>query len=84
MKHNQITVLKSDVSPVNRIKASSEGYYYGNDAVVRLDLVCEYIFNCAGYSAIKPQSIKKLLGQLEEDKKADEDTGSRRSRRRRK
>ncbi len=83
LKHNQITILQSDVKPIDRTKASDEGYYYGVDAVVRLDLVCEYIFNRAGYDTIKPKSIKKTLGQLEEDKEADEDTDSSRKRRRR-
>jgi len=32
---------------------------YGNDAVVRLDLICEYIFNKNGYEEIKPESVKK-------------------------
>jgi len=84
MKHNQITVLKSEVRPIDRVKESDKGYYYGDDAVVQLDLVCEYVFNRAGYDAIKPQSIKRLLGQLKEDKK-DEDkaTGRRRTSRRR-
>ena len=79
LRHNQITVLKSDVRPVDRLNASDEGYYYGDDAVVRLDLVCEYIFNRAGYDVIKPKSIKVLLGQLEE---SEEGGGKRDSRRR--
>jgi len=32
---------------------------YGDDAVVRLDLICEYIFNKNGYEEIKPESVKK-------------------------
>jgi len=84
MKHNQITILKSEVTPVDRVRASVKGYYYGNDAVVRLDLVCEYIFDRAGYDVIKPESIKKLLGQLKEDKQDDSKTsGQRRTVRRR-
>ena len=34
-------------------------YRYGDDAVVRLDLICEYIFNKNGYEKIKPESVKK-------------------------
>ena len=34
-------------------------YRYGDDAVVRLDLICEYIFNKNGYEEIKPESVKK-------------------------
>jgi len=32
---------------------------------MRLDLVCEYQFYRAGYDTIKPEIIKKQLGQLE-------------------
>ena len=34
-------------------------YRYGDDAVVRLDLICEYIFNKNGYEQIKPESVKQ-------------------------
>ncbi len=83
LKHNQITVLRPEVRPVNPVESSIEGYYYGNDAIIRLDLTCEYIFNRGGYDAIKPKSIKQFLGQSEEDEETDEDAGSKRSRRRR-
>ena len=36
-------------------------YRYGDDAVVRLDLICEYIFNKKGYEQIKPESVKQDL-----------------------
>jgi hypothetical protein len=58
-KHNQITVLESDIGPVNRENTSHLLYRYGEDAVVELDLVCEYVFNKNGYDEIKPESIKK-------------------------
>ena len=32
---------------------------YGDDPVVRLDLICEYIFKKNGYEEIKPESVKK-------------------------
>jgi len=34
-------------------------YRYGEDAVVELELVCEYIFNKKGYDEIKPELVKK-------------------------
>ncbi|MHC4159779.1 MAG: hypothetical protein ACYSSO_11955 [Planctomycetota bacterium] len=58
-KHNQMTVLESDIGPVNRKNTSHLLYRYGEDAVVELDLVCEYVFSKNGYDEIKPESIKK-------------------------
>jgi hypothetical protein len=54
--HNQITILKSSVEPVSRPSGAADKYRYGNDAVLQLNLVCEYIFDNAGYSKIKPKS----------------------------
>lgn len=58
-RHNQITILESDIGPVNREDKKHLLYRYGEDAVVELDLVCEYVFNKNGYDEIKPESIKK-------------------------
>ena len=60
-KHNQITILEYSISPVDRDDQGHALYRYGEDAVVELDLVCEYIFNKSGYSEIKPKQIKQLL-----------------------
>lgn len=68
--HNQITILKSEVLSIDRKEADHEYYRYGDEAVVRLDLICEYIFNRAGYDTIKPDSIKEALGQNEESEGA--------------
>ncbi len=64
-KHNQITVLNVNTSPVDLdadIQAvGSQGhqlYRYGDDAVVRMELICEYIFKRSGYDEIKPEFIK--------------------------
>lgn len=59
-KHNQITILDSKMSPIIRESEEHQLYRYGNDAVVKLVLVCEYVFNKSGYDAIKPESIKEL------------------------
>jgi hypothetical protein len=56
-KHNQITVLESSIEPVDRNSAEHKRYYYGQDAVVKLDLTCEYVFNRQGYDVIKPKII---------------------------
>ncbi len=64
-QHNQVGILKSEVIAVERESPENAGYRYGDEAVVRLDLVCEYIFNRVGYDTIKPESIKVRLGQAE-------------------
>jgi hypothetical protein len=61
--HNQITILQFEMSPVLKDDAVHAFYRYGKNAVVRLDLVCEYVFSRTGYDAIKPAPVKKALGQ---------------------
>ncbi|MGA1979211.1 MAG: hypothetical protein ABSG99_01415 [Sedimentisphaerales bacterium] len=58
-KHNQITVLKSNIRSIDRQDTAHNLYRYGEDAVVELDLICEYIFDKNGYGEIKPESLKK-------------------------
>ena len=60
-EHNQITILKYDIGPIDRNSGEHELYRYGEDAVVKLDLICEYIFNKKGYDEITPKSIKESL-----------------------
>ncbi|MCJ7777618.1 MAG: hypothetical protein MUP16_04820 [Sedimentisphaerales bacterium] len=67
-KRNQITILESNVKPVEREIQDHALYRYGDDAVEELDLICEYIFDRAGYDAIKPETIKTDL-KGEEKKK---------------
>ena len=64
-KHNQITILQSAVHAVEKDSSLHELYRYGSGAVMRLDLVCEYLLNRSGYDVIKPEPIKKILGQLD-------------------
>jgi len=72
-KHNQITILESNISPVDREDSDHELYRYGEDAVVELDLICEYILNKKGYDEIKPPAIKELLEEEEEEEEEEED-----------
>lgn len=58
-KHNQITVLESNIRPIDREEKTHNLYRYGEDAVVELSLICEYIFNKSGYDEIKPESVKQ-------------------------
>jgi hypothetical protein len=65
-KHNQITILESNITPVEREFPEHQLYLYGDDAVVELDLICEYIFNKAGYDEVKPKLIKDEMKGEEE------------------
>ena len=68
-KHNQITILESNITPIDQKDPKYEEthglYRYGEDAVVQLDLICEYIINKNGYDEIKPKSVKELLKKPE-------------------
>lgn len=64
-KHNQITVLETKFRSVEDEPYSL--YDYGEDSVVELDLICEYIFNKKGYEEIKPETVtEKVLKAAEE------------------
>jgi hypothetical protein len=53
--HSQITILKSSVEPILRsTTVMADRYRYGDEAAVQLNLVCEYIFNKAGYAKVRP------------------------------
>ncbi|MCX5637492.1 MAG: hypothetical protein NTX52_07345 [Planctomycetota bacterium] len=60
-KHNQITILESKIRPIDREDQTHALYRYGDEPVVELDLICEYIFNKKGYDEIKPESVKTAL-----------------------
>ena len=59
LKHNQITILESKIVSIDQNSEVHALYRYGDDAVVQLDLVCEYVFNKKGYDEIKPKLVKK-------------------------
>ncbi len=58
-KHNQITILESEITSIDRRDEIHGLYRYGEDAVVKLDLICEYVFSKKGYVELKPESVKK-------------------------
>jgi len=58
-KHNQITILESSLEAIDRSSDEYELYRYGDDAVMKLTLVCEYVFDKSGYKQIKPKSAKE-------------------------
>ncbi len=69
-EHNQITILEHSITPVNPEDEEHDFYRYGDeDAVVKLDLICEYIFNKSGYEEIKPEQIKEMLNPHGEESK---------------
>ncbi len=68
-KHNQITILESKISSIDREDQTHRLYRYGDGAVVELDLTCEYMFNKAGYEEIKPASVKEAQNPEEKTKK---------------
>ncbi len=68
--HNQITVLESKFRSVNHMEPTHVLYRYGADAVVELDLVCEYVFNKKAYDAIKPEMLKGVPEQAEQQQQS--------------
>jgi hypothetical protein len=60
-EHNQITILESKIRSIDRENQDHLFYRYGEDAVIELDLICEYIFNKKGYDEIKPESVINSL-----------------------
>ena len=58
LKHNQITILESTIRTVVPRGGRHRLYRYGENAVVDLDLVCEYLLDKKGYEAIYPVVVK--------------------------
>ncbi|MHC4617989.1 MAG: hypothetical protein ACYTEQ_09570 [Planctomycetota bacterium] len=81
-KHNQITILEYEVSSVDPDDTSHQLYRYGDDAVVRLDLVCEYIFDKLGYDEVKPKAVKDHVEETRTQLQQRSTRGARRARRR--
>jgi hypothetical protein len=60
-KHNQITILESQITPVDREGRDHTGYEYGPDEAVDVDLICEYVFNKAAFEIEKGTIVPKLV-----------------------
>ncbi len=65
-QHNQITILQCTYSSVDKQSQAHAYYRYGTVAVMRIDLVCEYLFYRKAYDEIKPEPIKVILGQSDQ------------------
>ena len=66
-KHNQVTVLESKIGSINPNDMTHRNYSYGDENVVTLDLVCEYIFDVKGYECLTPEPVKKTLAGEDEE-----------------
>ncbi len=53
-KHNQITILETNIRAVEPDSQEHKYYRYGYDSVEEVEFVCEYIFNKKGYEPINP------------------------------
>ena len=67
-KHNQITILESKIGSINPDDQTHRYYRYGDEGVVSLDLICEYIFDVKGYECLTPEPVKKTLAGEDEKK----------------
>jgi hypothetical protein len=56
-RHNQISILESTITPVDRESFDHSGFQYGEDEVVSVDLICEYLFYVPAYAEIQPKEI---------------------------
>ncbi|MBM4025923.1 MAG: hypothetical protein FJ280_11040 [Planctomycetes bacterium] len=56
-QHNQISILESASGPVDREHFDHSSFQYGEDEVVSLDLICEYVFHVPAYAAIQPKVV---------------------------
>ncbi len=68
-KHNQITILESKMSSINPNDQTHRYYRYGDENVVSLDLICEYIFDVEGYDILVPEPVRKTRAGEDENKK---------------
>lgn len=57
-KHNQISILESQIIPVDREDFDHSSFQYGEDEVVDVDLVCEYLLYKPAYDSIMPKEVK--------------------------
>jgi hypothetical protein len=56
-QHNQITILESQVIPVDLESPEHSIYEYGPEEVVDMDLLCEYVFNKAAFEYMPGKTI---------------------------
>ena len=64
-KHNQITILEFKTGAVNEYDPVHRYHSYGDDSVVEMDLICEYIFNREAHKPIMPPAVTEELDSIE-------------------
>ncbi len=67
LQHNQITILEIHVDAIDRDDPKHLYYRYGDNAVVEVTLICEYLFNKVGYEPWLPTEVVKVFDDSEED-----------------
>jgi hypothetical protein len=67
-KHNQITILESKMGSINPNDMTHRYYRYGDDPVISLDLICEYVFDKEGYKDLIPEKVSKTLAGEDQEK----------------
>jgi hypothetical protein len=60
-EHNQISILESKIGSAGLSDITHRYYSYGDDNVVELDLICEYVYNRKGYEVIIPEPVKLTI-----------------------
>jgi hypothetical protein len=66
LKHNQITILEFKTGAVNEYDPVHRYHSYGDDSVVVLDLICEYIFYRKALDPIiMPRAVIEELDSIE-------------------
>ncbi|MBN1359230.1 MAG: hypothetical protein JW993_01500 [Sedimentisphaerales bacterium] len=67
-EHNQITVLETNMTPIDPVDINHQSYRYGPHPAVDLQLICEYVLpRVPAFEEIKPRQVKdELAGTGEE------------------
>jgi hypothetical protein len=67
-EHNQITVLETNVMPIDPIHFAHQSYRYGRNPAVERHLICEYVFpRVPAFEEIKPKQVKDELAGVSEE-----------------
>ena len=66
-KHNQITILESKIGSIDTNDQTNRYYSYGDESVVSLDLICEYIFDVKAYESLTPETVLNTLSGNDEE-----------------
>jgi hypothetical protein len=57
-KHNQISILESEIAPVDREDFEHSSFQYGEGEVVSVSLICEYVFLVSAYDKLMPKEVR--------------------------